>query len=105
MFERERESLIAHQILAEVDRQHELWGTQNHPDGTMKGLDTIYAQNAKHKCEMAVKSDSLTWRDILDEEVKEVFAEYDQEKIREELLQVAAVSLSWIAAIDRRAEL
>jgi hypothetical protein len=49
-----------------------------------------------------VSTKQLTWRDILLEEVYEAFAETDSDRLREELIQVAAVALSWVDAIDRR---
>lgn len=44
-----------------------------------------------------------TWMHILREEVAEVFQESDQGRLREELIQVAAVAASWIERIDKRA--
>lgn len=43
------------------------------------------------------------WRHILDEEVAEALAETDPERLRAELVQVAAVAVQWIEALDRRA--
>lgn len=47
---------------------------------------------------------SLLWQAVLSEEVGEVAKEVlekDNEKLREELVQVAAVALNWIKALDR----
>ena len=49
-----------------------------------------------------VERGSLAWDGILLEEVYEAFAEEDPIKLRSELVQVAAVAVQWIAAIDRR---
>jgi hypothetical protein len=46
---------------------------------------------------------TLKWVDILEEEVAEAAAESDPAKLRAELVQVAAVAVAWIEAIDRRA--
>ena len=40
--------------------------------------------------------------DILAEEVAEVYAESDPDRLRAELIQVAAVCVQWIEAIDGR---
>lgn len=37
----------------------------------------------------------VTWMEILREEIAEAFKESDPEKLREELIQVAAVAVSW----------
>ncbi|MER6951259.1 hypothetical protein ABT294_45315 [Nonomuraea sp. NPDC000554] len=44
----------------------------------------------------------LSWRHILHEEVLEAFAEDDPELLRAELVQVAAVAVKWVQALDRR---
>lgn len=95
---------LAHEVLAEVDRQYEMWGEQNHPDGTNLTHDIELAQDVKRLNAEFVRTNNLTWRDILWEEVREVFAEEDPGPLREELLQVAAVAISWVNAIDRRTQ-
>ena len=44
-----------------------------------------------------------TWMHILREEIAEVFMESDPTRLREELVQVAAVAVSWVEKIDGRA--
>lgn len=92
---------ILNSVAIERGRQDSLWGEQNHLDGT----NVNYALNAaieKHFTEAAASSGQLTWRHILVEEVYEALAETDPAKLREELIQVAAVAVSWVEAIDRR---
>lgn len=43
-----------------------------------------------------------TWSDILVEELTEAIEADNDEDLRAELVQVAAVAVQWIAAIDRR---
>ena len=65
--------------VAELTRQHQKWGEQNHADGaTASGTASCW------------------------EEVFEAFAEDDPKLLRAELVQVAAVALQWADAIDRR---
>lgn len=45
-----------------------------------------------------------TWRHLVLEEVAEVFAENDATELRKELVQVAALAVSWIEKIDAREE-
>lgn len=45
----------------------------------------------------------VTFRDILACEVAEAFAEEDPARLRAELIQVAAVAVQWVEAIDARA--
>lgn len=96
---------ISNEIIDETVRQVELWGEQNHPDGTgpsgyhahIEGVADRYRMS----CDIATNNGTLTYRDILLEEVYEALAEEDKTKLREELIQVAAVCSSWIAKIDR----
>jgi len=95
-----RAAILA-RIEAECERQHNKWGEQNHPDGTAE-LWAEQANRAKAAYERAAKAGKLTWLVILREELFEAFAETDTEALTTELEQVAAVAVSWIAAIERR---
>jgi hypothetical protein len=57
---------------------------------------------ARNSNDRAVREGTLTWTHILEEEVCEALAETDQERLREELVQVAAVACAWVECIDRR---
>lgn len=88
------------EIAAERERQDEQWGEQNHPDGTGPGF-AIDAKRARHSCNLAATLGLVSYRDILNEEVYEAFAESDPDKLRHELVQVAAVAVAWIEKLDR----
>lgn len=60
---------------------------------------------ARRDCASAFRVGKGTWRHILQEEVAEAFAELDPAPLREELIQVAAVAVAWIEAIDRRGDI
>jgi hypothetical protein len=86
----------------ERDLQDIKWGEQTHPNGT--GLGPYWASRADLEKQMnayRVERQSLTWLDILAEEVFEAFAEHDPALLRAELIQVAAVAVAWVQAIDR----
>ena len=100
-------------VRAEREAQDAKWGEQNHPDGT--GPDTFPlmhldgVQNAAELRDAArewtdVRSafHLVSYRDVLLEEVLEALAEDDPTGLRRELIQVAAVALGWVGAIDRR---
>ena len=91
------------EVQAERTRQDTKWGEQNHPDGTGNKSQQDRAEFARRWCESAFGSGYGTWADVLTEEVAEAGAERDPAKLRAELVQVAAVAVAWIAAIDRRA--
>lgn len=106
-------SLIHGEVEKERQRQLELWGEQNHPDGTGAHLYTkIVGETeitwgdlerlAKRRVQRGVRDRTLTWLDIMLEEMAESFAEGDPAKLRVELIQVAAVAIQWIETIDRR---
>lgn len=105
------------EVRMERHRQDAKWGEQNHPDGTgamcmRDGRPTAdptilevrreRAQLERQACDEAALAGRLTWRHILREEVAEACAEDDPAKLRAELVQVAAVAVKWIEAIDRR---
>lgn len=98
-------------IRAERAAQNAKWGEQNHPDGTgadiwwnLTGPAHAVRDTARHLTDAHAEGigGPLTWLDILREEVGEAFAEGDPEKLRTELIQVAAVATQWVEAIDRR---
>ncbi|MDX3588535.1 NUDIX hydrolase [Streptomyces europaeiscabiei] len=93
---------ILAEVQAERERQDARWGEQNHRDGTGNKSQEDRAEFARRWCESAFESGYGTWADILTEEVAEAEAERDPAKLRAELVQVAAVAVAWIAAIDRR---
>lgn len=99
----EREHVLG-EVASEHERQNVKWGEQNHPDGTGSSMYKGLADTHKVLCSAAASKGLCTWRHILQEEVAEAFAESDPVRLREELVQVAAVAVQWIEAIDRRAK-
>jgi len=104
---------VLEEVSQERVRQDAKWGEQNHPDGTGDdwamcsgqhiGWAEEAADDARRRCqEASTKPWGDTFALILNEEVAEAFAESDPSRLREELLQVAAVAVNWIEAIDRR---
>jgi len=106
---------IAAEIIAERVAQDEKWGEQNHPDGTGPTHIPAFQAPGFERCSMeqlayrqirltnrAIDEGTLTWRDILLEEVFEALAESDPAKLHGELIQVAAVAAAWAECIDRR---
>jgi len=88
------------EIYNERANQDLKWGTQNHPMGASYGLrDSCRA--VQEACDKAAEEGTLTWMLILDEEVTEASCEVDPARMREELVQVAAVAVAMIEAIDR----
>lgn len=92
--------------LAEVNRervaQDARWGEQNHADGTGAPWRTDHANKVRRLCQERFANGEGTWLHILQEEVAEAGAESDEAKLRAELIQVAAVAVAWVEAIDRR---
>lgn len=101
----EMRGAIMAEIAAERDRQIAKWG-----DGMPRGgfgwtslTDRNRMLEAKRACEDRSKRGCCTLRDVLEEEVAEVFAEQPGSQLqRAELLQVAAVCVKWVEAIDAR---
>lgn len=93
-------------VSEERRRQEDRWGTQRHPHRhptrwAFHGLQS--AQACRDSCERRRALGTLSWPDILAEEVAEaVEATYgpDLAALRAELVQVAAVAVAWIERID-----
>lgn len=94
---------VLHAVGDERRRQDEKWGEQNPPDGTGGTQLEDKATLQRAKTNRVFRAGQGTWRDILEEEVAEALAERDPGALREELVQVAAVAVAWVEAIDRRA--
>lgn len=88
-------------IIAERQRQDAKWGPQSHPNGT-DADNTAWAEAVKDRVEEKADLGTVTWFDILDEEVAEASAEEDAERLRTELIQSAAVIVAWVEDIDRK---
>jgi hypothetical protein len=90
---------VLQEIFDERVRQDEKWGEQNHPNGTSEEFRRA-AEIYKRLYELG----DATWDTILAEEVYEARTETEDELLRKELIQVAAVACNWIECIDRRKE-
>lgn len=92
-------------VAAERRAQDTKWGPQNHPDGTgirHLPLAPLMRDYARTLCDGEHKAGRGTWEMILAEEFWEAAAEEDPAQLRTELIQVAAVAVAWVEAIDRR---
>lgn len=95
------------EVEKERKKQDEKWGVQNHPSFAVNhdfAANTMLASGIREMVDHAAKQGKLVWAYILSEECAEAFAESDPVKLREELIQVAAVAVAWIERLDRQAE-
>lgn len=104
---------VLKEVQQERERQEAQWGEQNHADGSGpdhfflgKGLDApatfgYLRDRATEITDSHEKIGRITYTDIFLEEVFEAVAETDQDKLREELIQCAAVAVAWVEKIDR----
>ncbi|MGP3917787.1 NUDIX hydrolase [Nonomuraea sp. 10N515B] len=101
------------EVAAERAAQDERWGMQELPDGTGGARTTAESDLARQETETAAPygedgGDEVPARirdqrrHVLAEEVLEAFAEADPDRLRAELIQVAAVAVKWAQALDRR---
>lgn len=100
---RRRTAAILDEVLAERVRQDARWGVQSHPDGTGGPHRVVAANEARQQYELAAADGALTYLHIMEEEVREAFAETDAPTLRAELIQVAAVAVQWVEKLDREA--
>lgn len=96
---------VLDEVAAERLAQDAKWGEQNHPDGTGAEhvpLSAVIRDQVRTRCDAEHRAGRGTWEMILAEEFWEAVAEVDPAKLRAELIQVAAVTVAWVEAIDRR---
>lgn len=98
-------------VAAERDRQLALWGDQSEIADFMEGVPAheryvLYQIPDEETAKMAVESvkavGQVTWADILVAEVAEAISADDIDSLRAELVQVAAVAVAWVEALDER---
>lgn len=119
----EKTKQVLDEVAVERIRQTMKHGDQRHlPDGTGPTgrlvMDDVYlrrhgvgradlAEWAKGRTDAAAQQGgdgSVTFEHILTEEWAEAMAESNPARLRAELIQVAAVAVQWVEAIDHRAE-
>jgi hypothetical protein len=59
------------------------------------------AYKARQACQNNAEKGAVTYADIFLEEVGEALAEHSPARLREELIQVAAVAVAWVEKINR----
>lgn len=100
---------ILDEVAEERARQEGKWGEQNHPDFNPQGILVATLPDVAWVREIydAEEEDNQTnWTTILAEEFMEAVEEAQSgntRTLREELIQVAAVAVAWVEALDRRA--
>nr|QOL00356.1 hypothetical protein [uncultured organism] len=99
-----RESFRRFESDVEIERMRQVnkWGEQHYHDGTSRAGDDMAANRARSSCDARAALGLCTWRDILNKEIAEAFAERDPIKLRTELVQCAAVIAAWLEDIDSR---
>jgi hypothetical protein len=97
-----RQRRILEEIVAERDAQDALFGVQDIPDGTGRDQFRVLADAHRLECDTAFAIGTGTYRHVFVEEVYEALAESDPVKLRAEMVQVVAVGVKWLEAIDRR---
>ncbi len=95
-------------VIIERARQDAKFGTQNHPDTHPSASlsDALEAERlAKEMCSSGFANGSLSWSDILLEEVMESHTagvQGNYAALESELIQVMAVCLAQLECIERR---
>jgi hypothetical protein len=97
-----RTELVLIEVARERALQDEKWGEQNHPNGTSRDEWLKLATVARKRTDSEAVAGKVTFQHILEEEVFEAFAEEESIHLRHELIQVAAVAVQWVEALDRK---
>lgn len=110
---------VANEVTNERVRQDKKWGEQNHPDRMPEDVVIAAAQlsteplpdntrflgmlaNVRRINDALNAQGKASWDYILLEEVLEALTAETEEERRAELVQVTAVGMAWIEALDRR---
>lgn len=99
---RHQTKTVLKEVARERTRQVELWGVQSLPFGTNRELVGVAEVHKEWNATFA-EAGTITWMNVLWEEVYEASAEVDSGALRAELVQIAAVAVAAIEDIDRRA--
>jgi hypothetical protein len=95
-------------VLIEVGRERvrqdaKFGPVRDYRDGTGGADARAAAELLRHVCQTAPDTpEGDTWAKVLAEEVAEAIAEVDDDPLRRELVQVAAVAVAWVQDLDRR---
>ena len=95
---------IFEEIATERKRQHEKWGEQNHLMINVPLTSSALKEKAAVYKKLNNSGEHKSWFWILMEEVYEAFSETVLERIRAEMIQVAAVCVQIIEYLDRHIE-
>lgn len=88
-------------VVVHREAQIKKHGNNNYPDGSR--ADLMPALEAVQRiCTHNTADGTVTWREVLTEEILEAFVETDPRKLEEELIQVATVAVAWVTCIRRR---
>jgi len=104
---------ILDKIVEERNRQEILWKEQNHDsinsileeDEINKYYGIPSIEEAQYVCQLSNDIGELSWADIFLEEVCEAICTKDEQHRKEELIQCAALCISWVQAIERKEKL
>ena len=100
---------IEMEIADELARARSIHGKQDHLPDLIEtgGLNLIHGSSARANCQAAFRRGNGSWAHILHEEFGEAIDEAragNADALREELIQVAAMCIAWVEAIDGRAK-
>lgn len=94
---------VLEEVFQERERQDAKFGPDlGLPDGTGAAHHKELLEWVRQRMAQLEKRGRVTFVDVLVEEVAEARAESDPVRLRGELVQVAAVAVKWIEAIDQR---
>lgn len=94
---------VLDEVAAERQRQDERWGQQDHPDHPRGEAWAALGRLLEAQARATLRTTGgLSWSAVMAEEIGEAWNALDGADLRAELVQVAAVAVAWIEAIDRR---
>jgi hypothetical protein len=78
---RRQDEGILDEIYEERRRQEEIWGEQNHPNGTGGAFFEAMRDHMRERCQIAAKVGKVTWEHVVQEEHFEALAEEGDERL------------------------
>jgi hypothetical protein len=90
-------------VIAEVARERQKQQeARNFEDGTDPAL-MVEAEEVGEAVAELIETGAVTWHDLITAPFANMSAETDAGRLRAHLVEVAALAVEWIEAIDRRA--
>jgi hypothetical protein len=93
---------VLEDLAQERRAQFQQWGEQTIPFGSGSYVFKLMCEHYQSTCQANADAGTVTFADVLLEEVFEALAESDPLKLKDELIDAGAVIVQWIELINKQ---